>query len=74
MKWKLLFGPLDFVLITGPAIPVRSGHPPNWKKHLCPEVQGFGVEYSVADVRVVDSSDNHMVGADLKGGPLPALK
>ena len=74
MKWKLLFGPLDFVLITGPAIPVRSGHPPNWKKHLCPEVQGFGVEYSVADVRVVDSSDNHTVGADLKGGPLPALK
>ena len=37
-------------------------------------MQGVGVKNSIADVRVVDSSDNHTVGADLKGGPLPALK
>ena len=34
----------------------------------------MGVEYSIADMRVVDSSHNHTVRADLKGGPLPAFK
>ena len=37
-------------------------------------MQGVGVKNSVADVRVVDGSDNHTVGANLKGSPLAALK